>query len=124
MPRDAVTRPGFCFHGGRVAALVPSHWSGLLSTAEAARLVGVKPGTIRKWRSVGYLEPQGLDERGWPMHSAEAVRMAEEHARESGLQSATGADPRRLRGRTAPGRRRRGGGGLDAPPSAPPAQPV
>ena len=80
--------------------MTPVHWSGLLTTAEAAALAGVKPGTIRRWRSIGYLEAQGLDERGWPMHSAEAVRMAEAWARESGLASATHADPRRLRGRT------------------------
>ena len=92
--------PGHRAFRGRVVLLTPVHWSGLLSTAEAARLAGVKPGTVRRWRSIGYLEPQGLDERGWPMHSAEAVRMAEERARESGLQSATGADPRRLRGRS------------------------
>ena len=62
---------------GQVISLLPSHPSGLLNTAEAAALVRVKPGTIRKWRSVGYLAPQGLDEHGYPLHSAEAVRAAD-----------------------------------------------
>ena len=66
-----------------------------LSTADAAKLVGRDPGTIRKWRSLGYLAAQGLDERGYPVHSPEAVRDAEKRVRESGLRSATGADPRR-----------------------------
>jgi DNA-binding transcriptional MerR regulator len=71
---------------------------GFITTEEAARLVGVKPGTIRKWRSVGYLLPQGLDERKRPLHTREAVRAAEREVRERGL-AASGVDPRQLRGR-------------------------
>lgn len=79
--------------------MIPAHPSGMLSTAEAAKLIGVEPGTIRQWRYRGYLGKQGLDERNRPLHTAEAVRAAEELVRESGLNSASGADPRRLRGR-------------------------
>jgi DNA-binding transcriptional MerR regulator len=68
----------------------------MLSTAESAKLVGVQPVTIRRWRMLNYLVPQGLDERGYPLHSREAVRAAEKLVRDNGLQ-ASGIDPRRLR---------------------------
>jgi len=45
---------------------------------------------------LGYLAAQGLDERGYPMHTREAVREAERRVRENGMQ-ASGIDPRRLR---------------------------
>ena len=78
----------------------------LLSTAEAAALVGVSPATIRAWRRRPLnrddpdgpltLEPQGLDERGNPLHTGKAVRAAEKAVRASGLERG-GYDPRRLR---------------------------
>jgi DNA-binding transcriptional MerR regulator len=68
----------------------------LLTTAESARLVGVQPVTIRRWRMLGYLVSQGLNERGYPLHTREAVRAAERLVRENGLQ-ASGIDPRQLR---------------------------
>lgn len=71
---------------------------GFITTEEAARLVGVKPGTIRKWRSMGYLLAQGLDERQRPLHTRDAVREAEGKVRQRGLE-ASGVDPRQLRGR-------------------------
>jgi DNA-binding transcriptional MerR regulator len=71
---------------------------GLLTTADAARLVGVKPVTIRQWRKRGWLLPQGLDERGYPLHTREAVRAAEKLVRGNGLEK-SGIDPRQLRGR-------------------------
>ena len=74
----------------------PCRGDGLLTTPEAARLVGVKPVTIRRWRMLGYLAPQGLDERGYPLHTREAVRAAERLVRENGLK-ASGIDPRLLR---------------------------
>lgn len=80
--------------------MVPAHPSGMLTTPEAARLIGVKAWLIRKWRQRGFLAPQGLDERGWPLHTAEAVRAAEELVRQHGI-DASGIDPRQLRQRTA-----------------------
>ena len=77
----------------------PTRGDGYLTTAESACLVGVKPVTIRQWRKRGYLTAQGLDERGYPLHSRQAVRAAERTARENGLQ-ASGVDPRQLRGRS------------------------
>lgn len=74
----------------------PCRGDGFLTTAESARLVGVQPVTIRRWRMLGYLAAQGLDERGYPMHTREAVREAERRVRENGMQ-ASGIDPRRLR---------------------------
>lgn len=69
---------------------------GMLTTAEAAQMVGVSPVTIRQWRNRGWLDKQGLDERGYPLHTREAVRAAERRVRENGL-AASGIDPRRLR---------------------------
>ena len=67
-----------------------------ITTAEAARLVGVEPWLIRKWRSRGWLVAQGLDERNRPLHTREAVRAAERRVRENGLRE-SGIDPRQLR---------------------------
>jgi DNA-binding transcriptional MerR regulator len=74
----------------------PTRGDGLLTTPEAARLVGVRPATIRSWRNRGWLVPQGLDERGRPLHSYEAVRTAEGKVRDRGLEW-SGIDPRQLR---------------------------
>jgi transposase-like protein len=78
----------------------PGRGDGLLTTPEAARLVGVKPWLIRKWRERGWLVPQGLDERGNPLHTREAVRAAELRVQENGI-AASGIDPRQLRNRAA-----------------------
>jgi DNA-binding transcriptional MerR regulator len=80
--------------------MLPARTDGYLTTAEAASLAGVKPGTIRQWRNRGWLAAQGLDERGYPVHSREAVRAAEKRVRENGLQT-SGIDPRQLRDRPA-----------------------
>lgn len=80
--------------------MIAAHPSGLLTTAESARLVRVSPVTIRAWRRLGWLEPQGLSERGYPLHSADAVRAAEERVRQNGI-AASGIDPRLLRTATA-----------------------
>jgi DNA-binding transcriptional MerR regulator len=69
---------------------------GFLSTPEAARFIGVSPSTIRKWRERGWLETQGLDERGRPLHTREALRAADQRVRDNGIK-ASGIDPRRLR---------------------------
>ena len=86
---------GFTHFRGQVD-MVPSRPDGYLTTPEAAALVGVKPWLIRKWRQRGYLAPQGLDERGNPLHTAEAVRAAERLVRAHGIE-ASGIDPRLLR---------------------------
>ena len=71
---------------------------GFLGTADAAKAAGVQPGTIRKWRHLGYLAPQGLDERGYPLHTREAVKAAEELVRQQGLDATRGrVDPRKMR---------------------------
>ena len=94
MPRGAQASRGFALAGA--VSMRPSRPDGLLRTPEAGRLVGVKPVTIRRWRMLGYLVAQGLDERGYPLHTPQAVRDAERRVREQGLQ-ASGVDPRQLR---------------------------
>ena len=78
----------------------PRRGDGLLTTSEAARLVGVSVNTIYSWRNRGHLASQGLDERGYPLHTREAVRAAEKLVRGNGIEK-TGIDPRQLRGRAA-----------------------
>lgn len=80
--------------------MLPSRPDGFLTTPEAARLVGRKPVTIRQWRARGWLATQGLSERGYPLHTAEAVRAAEQLVRQHGIE-ASGIDPRLLRQRPA-----------------------
>lgn len=94
MPRCAPALGASRFPGA--VSMRPTRGDGYLTTAESARLVGVKPPTIRRWRMLGYLLPQGLDERGYPLHSRQAVRAAERLVRENGIQ-ASGIDPRQLR---------------------------
>jgi hypothetical protein len=72
----------------------------MYSTPESATFLGVKPWLIRKWRQRGWLAKQGLDERGRPLHTAEALRETERLVREHGL-ATSGIDPRRLRNRPA-----------------------
>lgn len=74
--------------------MLPSRGDGYLTTAEAALLVRRKPVTIRRWRHLGYLRVQGLDERGHPLHTVAAVREAEKTARENGLRTRK-IDPRK-----------------------------
>ena len=77
---------------------VPVRPDGFLTTPEAAAAVGVQPVTIRKWRRKGYLAPQGLDERGYPLHTREAVQEAEKKVRQQGLDATKGTvDPRKMR---------------------------
>jgi hypothetical protein len=80
----------------RAVMMRPRRSDGYLGTAEAALLVGVSEVTIRSWRRRGWLVAQGLDERGYPLHTREAVRAAEKRVRENGIQ-ASGIDPRQLR---------------------------
>lgn len=87
------------FYGA--VSMRPCRGDEMLTTPEAGRLVGVSAATIRSWRNRGWLEPQGLDERGRPLHTKEAVRAAERRVRGNGLRS-SGIDPRQLRGRQAP----------------------
>jgi hypothetical protein len=83
---------------GQVTDLVSSRGDGFLTTPESAAFLGVKPWLIRKWRSRGWLRPQGLDERGFPLHTAEALRATERLVCEHGL-AESGMNPRQLRGR-------------------------
>jgi hypothetical protein len=98
MPWDCSVPGASCFPGQ--VTMRPCRGDGLLTTADAARLAGVQPVTIRRWRMLGYLAPQGLDERGYPLHTREAVRAAERLVRDNGIQ-ASGIDPRQLRKRAA-----------------------
>lgn len=76
--------------------MLPERGDGYLRTAEAARLVGVKPATMSKWRERGHIAPDGLDERGRPLYLPETARAAERGVRERGI-ATSGLDPRRLR---------------------------
>lgn len=76
--------------------MLPARGDGFLTTAEAAQMIGVAEVTIRQWRKRGRLPTQGRDERGYPLHSAEAVRAAEGLVRRNGI-DASGIDPRQLR---------------------------
>lgn len=57
----------------------------LLSTADAAQLASVRPGTVRQWRKRGFydqyghhrrLTPAGHDRRGWPQFRAADILAA------------------------------------------------
>lgn len=74
---------------------------GMLTTADCAERVKVSTATIRSWRNRGWLAAQGLDERGRPLHTPEALRAAERRVRDNGI-AASGVDPRRLRNRSRP----------------------
>src|ERR1039458_2295726 len=73
------TRPrGICRLTGRGGrSVLPTRGDGLLSTPQAARLVGVSPSTFRVWRYRGHVTPTGLDERGRPLYSREEARAGE-----------------------------------------------
>lgn len=79
----------------------PTRSDGMLTTVQAAEYLGpdVKPWLIRKWRQRGWLATQGLDERGYPLHTPEALRAAERRVTANGI-AVSGTSPRRLRGRT------------------------
>jgi DNA-binding transcriptional MerR regulator len=76
----------------------PTRDDGMLTTPQAARMLGVSPATIRSWRNRGWLKRQGLDEHGYPLHTPEALRAAEKRVTGNGI-TATGINPRQLRGR-------------------------
>lgn len=102
---DGVSVPGarcargvFVFRGGE--RMLSTRGDGMFTTPQLAKLLGVSPATIRSWRNRGWLAKQGLDERGHPLHTAEAGRAAEKLVREHGL-GTSGIDPRQLRGRAA-----------------------
>jgi DNA-binding transcriptional MerR regulator len=76
--------------------MVPTRGDGLLSTAQAARVAGCAPGTIRCWASRGELKAAGLDERGRPLYTRAAVIAEELRVRQNGLR-VSGIDPRTLR---------------------------
>jgi DNA-binding transcriptional MerR regulator len=76
--------------------LLPTRGDGLLTTPQAAKLVGVSPSTYRTWRQRGHVTPDGLDERGRPLYSKRTAREGERIVRENGLRI-SGVDPRQLR---------------------------
>lgn len=76
--------------------MLPTRGDGLLTTPQAARLVGVTAATVRKWRQRGRILPDGLDEHGRPLYRRETARAAERTVRDNGLR-ASGVDPRTLR---------------------------
>lgn len=78
----------------------PGRGDGYLTTTETAALLHVSPATVRSWRNRGWLAAQALDERGRPLHTAEAAAAAERRVRENGLRT-SGIDPRQLRGKGA-----------------------
>lgn len=70
----------------------------LLSTAEAAQMVRVKPATIRQWRHRKRLVPAGFDENGLPLYHADDVARAEKLVHDNGLAASRGRqDPRAMR---------------------------
>ncbi len=70
----------------------------MLTTPQAAELVGVAPATIRSWRHRGYLQPCGLDERYRPLYHPDDVITAEQQVRANGLRQSR-IDPRTRRTR-------------------------
>jgi hypothetical protein len=102
VPRTALCGPGHPRFRGRVVALTPCHWSGMLNTAESADFLKVRATTIRQWRFKGWLEKQGLDERNRPLHTVQALRDAEALVTQHGIE-ASGVNPRQLRGRARQG---------------------
>jgi hypothetical protein len=100
VPRTALCGPGRPRFRGRVVALTPCHWSGMLNTAESADFLKVRATTIRQWRFKGWLEKQGLDERNRPLHTVQALREAEALVTRHGIE-ASGVNPRTLRGKAA-----------------------
>lgn len=71
---------------------------GLLTTEQAARLVGAAPATIRTWKRRGQLRPAGLSERGWPLYERTAVIAAEKKITDNWL-ATKNRNPRQVRGR-------------------------
>lgn len=48
--------------------LVPESLDGLVTTKEAADACGVSVAAISNWKTRGYIEPSGLDEKHRPMY--------------------------------------------------------
>jgi hypothetical protein len=91
-----VTRTGLFFARRQVVVLPASRADGFLTTRDAARLIGVRPVTIRQWRARGWLVSQGLDEHGYPLHTPEAVREAERQVCARGIKHSA-VNPRQIR---------------------------
>ena len=72
----------------------PTRGDGLLTTTQAAQMVGRSPSTIRTWVARGHLAARGLCERGRPLYDRTEVRAAERTVRDNGLRT-SGIDPRR-----------------------------
>ena len=53
----------------------------LLTGPQAAKLCGVTPAAIRKWRQRGLITPDGLDKRGRPLYRQLTIAQAEKRTR-------------------------------------------
>jgi DNA-binding transcriptional MerR regulator len=69
--------------------LVDADLDQLVSTVEAANIVGVEPTTIRQWKTRHILEPSGLDKYKRPLYRLLDVMQAEQKTRRSMIERAS-----------------------------------
>ena len=87
--RSGDDRRGLFLRPGVV--MLPVRGDGYLTTAEAARKVGVDPSTISQWRKRGNIRPDGLDERERPLYRPETVvKPPSSRCASCGLETTTG----------------------------------
>jgi DNA-binding transcriptional MerR regulator len=69
--------------------LVDADLDQLVSTVEAANIVGVEPTTIRQWKTRQILAPSGLDKHKRPLYRLLDVMQAEQKTRRSMIERAS-----------------------------------